>query len=82
MKSVIVCLAALAATVTSVDAHQAKKKVVAVAESVCHDSSKSMKTIDCKVTGTVGAASPNQLPTLKEKPRLGYSGDPWIFSGF
>jgi hypothetical protein len=80
MRSVIVCLAALAAAVTSVDAHQTRKKVVIAAECVCHNPSKAMKKIDCKATGTVSATTQNQLPTLETKPRLGYSGDPWIFS--
>jgi hypothetical protein len=39
-----------------------------------------MKKIDCKATGTVSATTQNQLPTLETMPRLGYSGDPWIFS--
>jgi len=80
MKFVIVCLAALSAALTSADAHQTKKKVVSPAQGVCVGSPTQTKNIDCKATGTVSTTTQNQLPT--SEPRLGYSGSPWIFSGF
>jgi hypothetical protein len=80
MKSVIVCLAVLAAGVTSVDAHQTKKKVAAPPQGVCAGSSTQSKNIDCKATGAVQTTVQSQQ--MPSKPRLGFSGNPWIFSGF
>ena len=86
MKTVLVCVGLLFVTATSAGALETKKKVVSVVDAVCDSSSKTAKKFDCKPTGTVAGtkqqAGPANPPTLETKPRLGYSGTPWIINGF
>ena len=80
MRSAVVCVAILLAASSSAGALESKKKVVSVVETLCDGKSDKAKKLDCKTTGSVSGTTQPQ-PTA-DKPRLGYTGSPWIFSGF